>query len=84
MPEGRAALQLVDNDIIVRQANHETGWEDKVASDHDKSTDAGVVALEAMLVGRDKVTKVGEEVLRPLRVPELIWIVKSFDFGHVD
>ena len=43
-----------------------------------------MVTLEAVLVGRDKVTKVGEEVVCPLRVPELIGIIESLDLSHVN
>ena len=43
-----------------------------------------VVALEAVLVGGDKISKMREEVLCPLRVPELVGIVECLDLSHVN
>ena len=36
------------------------------------------------MVGRDKVTKVREEVVCPLRVPELVGVIERVNLSHVD
>lgn len=50
MAEESTALKLDDNYIVVRKAHHETRGKDEVAGHHDKSTDTGVVTLEAVLI----------------------------------
>ena len=84
MTEERAALQLDNDDVVVGETHREAWREDKIAGNHDERVNARVVTLEAVLVGRDKVTKVGEEVVCPLRVPELIGIIESLDLSHVN
>ena len=83
MTEERAALQLDNNDVVVGETHREAWREDKIAGNHDERANARVVTLEAVLVGRDKVTKVGE-VVCPLRVPELVGVIKSLDLSHVN
>lgn len=43
-----------------------------------------MITPEAVLVRGHKITQVGEEVVRPLRVPKLVRVVKGLDFGHVN
>ena len=43
--------------------------EHEITGNHDKSTNARVVTLKAVLVGRDEVAKMGEEIVDTLRVP---------------
>ena len=84
MTEERTALKLDNDNVIVGEPNHEAWGKDEVTGNHDQSADARVVTLKAVLVGGDKISKVREEVVCPLRVPELIGIIESLDLSHVN
>ena len=84
MAEKRTTLKLDDDNVVVGEPNHKAWWKDKITGHHDQSADTGVVALETVLVCGDEVAKVGEEVVCPLRVPELVGVIKSLDLSHVN